>query len=533
MHISRVSILLSVTVIVACVRVQATKLEKREKKLLNLDLRNEEDNSDENPVTWSYNEAYPDNDRDKEEQQIQSPDFRFRKNKVVANDESFSASLLLDIRDMLYRETEEKNALSMPRAEQQRLESMAMQAQDSVNSMADDIERYREFMDEKVNLVLETFSTLRLLVVNQGNQLNTAIEMFGQLEARTSDLEMQIEGLRKSNYSSSDQNDNIELEVDDIMHINKTSDDESLSLNDLNIKLNAITITVSGIQDELKTVQSNVTELVAVSQELTVHEKPSNPSPIITDSQHCQCPVGDLKESVAALERDHQTQKDYVEKLARNLTHLQAHPRQQPEITFSNRLGEVEGSLRDLNTVKKEVTSVKESLISLKEELHQMGRHESMAAVFRNATIGTESRVLCVYPYTRCGESCFYLHNNKRLNWMAARDYCRSIQGDLASPDSYEDFKNFIGQQRLSRAYTYWLGASDINQEGSWIWVDGRPIDQNSTVWATGKPSDSRSANCMAFKPNNKFEIIATDEECRISKYFICEQEHHTTGVIG
>lgn len=72
----------------------------------------------------------------------------------------------------------------------------------------------------------------------------------------------------------------------------------------------------------------------------------------------------------------------------------------------------------------------------------------------------------------------------------------------------------------VSRAYTYWLGASDAGLEGQWTWTDGRPVSPDT--WETSQP-DPRSAKCMALKPVYKF--VASAEACRESRFFICQQE--------
>ena len=45
----------------------------------------------------------------------------------------------------------------------------------------------------------------------------------------------------------------------------------------------------------------------------------------------------------------------------------------------------------------------------------------------------------------------------------------------------------------------FWLGGSDIDTEGSWVWAsDGAPINM-TRYWASGEPSDSVGIqNCAA-----------------------------------
>ncbi|XP_068205558.1 CD209 antigen-like [Palaemon carinicauda] len=461
------------------------------------------------------------------------------------NDDSSSLtiSLLMDIRDLLFKEKEEKNELSTQKEDQQqhnRLEDMAQQAQISVSSMAEDLTRYRASTDEKINLVLETFATLKLLVVNQGNQLQEALARLETLEGRAHRLESQmpLEETRTTERLSGYRPGFVEA--------SGGSGNTPTGVTIMNNKIVDLTRTVNTLQKDVRNLKGNVTELVALSQVITIHEKPApssarppagvqdehqpspgapdeqQPSPAVQDEQKCQCNLEDIEDSIRKVQKEQESMRIFASELGQNLTVLQGQEKQRLDSIFTNRLGEVEGSIRDLNAVRREVTAVKEGLNTLREE---MGAASEVKDVFGTSLVTLGSKGLCVWPYSRCGESCFFIQSNKRLNWKAARDYCRSIQGDLAAPASFDDLRNFIGNQRLSRAYSYWLGASDIDIEGVWTWVNGQPLSQNSTLWALDSPGVNILSNCLSFKPNNRYEIFATDEECRISRYFICEQE--------
>ncbi|XP_064091117.1 C-type lectin domain family 4 member M-like [Macrobrachium nipponense] len=467
-----------------------------------------------------------------------------REEKVAASGDaptdSHSISLLTDIRGLLYSLREDQNKGQTQQEHYQSLEDMAQQAQASVRAMAEDVERYRAFTDEKIQLVLETFATLRLLVVSQGSQLKEALDRLEALEGRADILESQVSeaqtplGPTRTSERFGGQRPGV-VEVPPLTGVTI-----------MNNKIVDLTRTVNTLQKEVRSLRVNVTELVALSQVITVHEKPasssSSPSllpsapptssatptgspassPAPQDHKQCQCDLEGVGASIKKIEEEQAAQRSFADDLRKNLTLLTGQERQRVDSTFTNRLGEVEGSLRDLNAVRREVTAVKENLNSIQKEL---GGVAGVKGVLGSSFVNLGMKGLCVWPYTRNGDSCFFIQVTKRLNWKAARDYCRTIQGDLAAPASFDDLKNFIGNQRMSRTYSYWLGASDFEVEGAWTWVNGQPLFQNSTLWAPNYPSENTFSNCLSFKPNNRYEILATDEECRISRYFICQQE--------
>ena len=78
----------------------------------------------------------------------------------------------------------------------------------------------------------------------------------------------------------------------------------------------------------------------------------------------------------------------------------------------------------------------------------------------------------------------------------------------------------FFSSSPVSRSYSYWVGANDHEQEGDWVWMDGRSVPSN--IWGPGQPNEMKLANCMEIRPGFKF--VAVDEDCRVPKYFVCQQ---------
>ncbi len=72
--------------------------------------------------------------------------------------------------------------------------------------------------------------------------------------------------------------------------------------------------------------------------------------------------------------------------------------------------------------------------------------------------------------------------------WHDAKRRCQTLKGHLAIVTSKEqnDFiTRFVKDAGLAEA---WLGATDEKSEGSWIWVDGTPMDY--TNWNAGQPNN-------------------------------------------
>jgi len=60
--------------------------------------------------------------------------------------------------------------------------------------------------------------------------------------------------------------------------------------------------------------------------------------------------------------------------------------------------------------------------------------------------------------------------------------------------------KNLISSSNISNAV--WLGATDVNTEGSWQWVTGELWSY--TAWASDQPDNSNDEDYLAFWTNNR-----------------------------
>ncbi|MBQ9531982.1 MAG: fibronectin type III domain-containing protein [Eubacterium sp.] len=75
------------------------------------------------------------------------------------------------------------------------------------------------------------------------------------------------------------------------------------------------------------------------------------------------------------------------------------------------------------------------------------------------------------------------------LNWFEAKAYCNNIEGHLVSITSKaeQDFLyTFINEN--GKKETYWIGATDEDNEGVWTWITGETF--NYSNWDYGEPND-------------------------------------------
>jgi hypothetical protein len=77
------------------------------------------------------------------------------------------------------------------------------------------------------------------------------------------------------------------------------------------------------------------------------------------------------------------------------------------------------------------------------------------------------------------------------LTWAQAKDAAEASGGNLATFTSQEEFNLAllaIGPDALDTVTGAWIGATDANEEGIWLWVTGEPFSFNN--WADGQPDN-------------------------------------------
>ncbi|XP_009079447.1 PREDICTED: macrophage mannose receptor 1-like [Acanthisitta chloris] len=116
----------------------------------------------------------------------------------------------------------------------------------------------------------------------------------------------------------------------------------------------------------------------------------------------------------------------------------------------------------------------------------------------------------------------FGLDENDTLSWHGARNNCIDLGGNLATI-SKKEVQAFLMSLLKNAATDAWIGMNDINQEHTYLWTDGSPVDY--TNWAKGSRTYYSMNDCF-FMVKNPIEQAGKwkDEECKTSKSYICQK---------
>ncbi|XP_069039097.1 C-type lectin domain family 4 member M-like [Lepisosteus oculatus] len=125
-----------------------------------------------------------------------------------------------------------------------------------------------------------------------------------------------------------------------------------------------------------------------------------------------------------------------------------------------------------------------------------------------------------VFYNTRC-----YFFSSEIKNWNDSRTACRSQGADLVIIESRQEQEFLWNLTRSPSKQSAWIGLTDQNKEGTWLWVDGT----NLTVkyWANQQPDNWQGKEHCALIDitlSTDMEKIWNDVPCTGNNYRICER---------
>uniref|UniRef100_A0A3Q0RHV1 C-type lectin domain-containing protein n=1 Tax=Amphilophus citrinellus TaxID=61819 RepID=A0A3Q0RHV1_AMPCI len=120
---------------------------------------------------------------------------------------------------------------------------------------------------------------------------------------------------------------------------------------------------------------------------------------------------------------------------------------------------------------------------------------------------------------------CYYfpLKSDQVKNWKESRDFCQLQGGDLIIINSQDkEVINFLINHKSKSSMGFWIGLSDLHEEGTWKWWDGTFL--NEGYWLDGEPNDFHGEDCAAVYPIENFFKAWNDAECGRRMKWICEK---------
>ncbi|XP_076060552.1 uncharacterized protein LOC143036747 [Oratosquilla oratoria] len=149
-----------------------------------------------------------------------------------------------------------------------------------------------------------------------------------------------------------------------------------------------------------------------------------------------------------------------------------------------------------LEEVRKWATQMEERLLQVETTSSQAKERSQDNEGKLHQMQESASKSSCRSPFYRVGDDCVYVDTSLKLAWSECRNFCQGFGGDLAVPSDITKLREFLA--RINKRWNYWVGASDLDEEDNWVWLNGDEVDL-TTGWFSKEPSRSRSENCLHY----------------------------------
>ncbi|XP_033746132.1 hepatic lectin-like isoform X2 [Pecten maximus] len=116
------------------------------------------------------------------------------------------------------------------------------------------------------------------------------------------------------------------------------------------------------------------------------------------------------------------------------------------------------------------------------------------------------------YTYTQALDLCWKWYDG--LNWVNAKAFCPEEDSRLIVLDTYTKL-NAVRNHLVS-------SGGGHKQQGTWVWLNGKPVDMSPSFWGPGEPSGQSFAIYLAW--NLDFHGRFDDSGGFVDTRYICEK---------
>ncbi|XP_052696860.1 perlucin-like [Crassostrea angulata] len=131
----------------------------------------------------------------------------------------------------------------------------------------------------------------------------------------------------------------------------------------------------------------------------------------------------------------------------------------------------------------------------------------------------------CSEGWIKHGSACYHMTAEKE-SWFDAMNMCQ-IHGSVLAYILHQEEENFIiGLMNSKHFNVAWLGGSDWNLEGSFLW-EPYGVKMNYTNFAPGEPNNHHhNEDCLLLDTN----LHWSDRNCDDMHFYICKKMDDITG---
>ncbi|XP_062266135.1 C-type lectin domain family 4 member E-like isoform X2 [Platichthys flesus] len=163
--------------------------------------------------------------------------------------------------------------------------------------------------------------------------------------------------------------------------------------------------------------------------------------------------------------------------------------------------------------------------------LHENTQTKKLQEECEAKHISDETCPRCEDGWEPHGGKCYFF-SSVTLTWNESRRQCKSKRGDLVVINSREE-QRFLESRVMEKKDKpeFWIGLTDSEREGEWLWVDDTRLNASLTFWREGEPNNVKGENpdgedCVTMWEKDGVTNLKTwfDQSCKSSKKSICEK---------
>lgn len=129
---------------------------------------------------------------------------------------------------------------------------------------------------------------------------------------------------------------------------------------------------------------------------------------------------------------------------------------------------------------------------------------------------GVPKKPPCPDGWFRNTDNCYLFNKQEKLNWYGASIRCHDFGGKLVELETESEMKYIV--DKIENENNVWIGASDDDIEGSWVWSSSQKA-VDVVTWQSGQPNNlGGNQNCMEIGLSKM-----NDENCFEENLYVCE----------
>lgn len=145
----------------------------------------------------------------------------------------------------------------------------------------------------------------------------------------------------------------------------------------------------------------------------------------------------------------------------------------------------------------------------------------------------------CPSPFISISDRCLFVNPIEEGTFSQIENLCVMLHGHLVKIESglfLSEIVQYIEDNGLNA--NFWVGGSDVDNEGKWTWRDGSPVPMGTPFWGyypeepiIQQPTYNTTANCLCLMDD--FLYFFMDCNCYNEFSPICEYDIYGGGLTG